>query len=284
MGAAGEAPPAPASPGAVWVDGALRPIGDAVVDARDSAYATGLGCYTTTRWSRGRAWSAPAHAERLARDARALGLGAIDPGRVLRALDELGRAAFGEAEGVLRIQASRDGGGRIRLVGVPRGLGDDPGEWRAVRAPFPHPGPQPFGGAKRSGDPLLALAREHARRAGAQEVLLLDAGGRLVEGARTSAIVVLASGEARTPPLARGGVRSVARAQALAALGGISGIIEADVDGAALRDAREIVLVNAVRGAVPLVALDASPIGDGRAGPWCARLAAVLADASGAGC
>jgi branched-subunit amino acid aminotransferase/4-amino-4-deoxychorismate lyase len=114
-----------------------------------------------------------------------------------------------------------------------------------------------------------------AREAGADEALLLDASGWLVEGARSAIIVVSARGEARTPPLARGAVAGVARAIALER---VSGLAERDIERSELGAAAEIVAVNAVRGALPITRLDGRAVGDGLPGPWSRRLAAALAD------
>jgi branched-subunit amino acid aminotransferase/4-amino-4-deoxychorismate lyase len=49
------------------------------------------------------------------------------------------------------------------------------------------------------------------------------------------------------------------------------------VAAAELGGAHEIIALNAVRGARPITRLEDSRVGDGRAGPWAERLAAVLA-------
>jgi len=267
-----------AAPGGLaWVDGALRPAGSPALPADGGAFAGGPGCYTTARWRCGRVRFAAAHAARLVRDARALGLGALDPALVERALAELGRAAFGDAgEGVVRVQAGRDAGGGVHLVATARALGPEPAGWRAVRSPVVHPGPGAWPGAKRSDHPALARARALAEAAGADEALLFDAAGRLVEGARTTPFVVLSDGAPVTPPAARGGVAGVARALLLAR---VPEVRERDVDAGDLAGARELVLANAVRGAAAAVTLDGAPLCGGRPGPWRARLAAALDDA-----
>ncbi len=43
-----------------------------------------------------------------------------------------------------------------------------------------------------------------------------------------------------------------------------------------LRAAQEIIAVNAVRGARPVVELDGAPVADGRPGPWSERFAEAL--------
>jgi branched-subunit amino acid aminotransferase/4-amino-4-deoxychorismate lyase len=223
----------------------------------------------------GRVWLLERHVARLARDARLAGLGALDADACRRAFEAAARAHFPHAEGVLRLEA-HPGAGAPRLAATPRALGAEPARWRARCADAVHPGPGPAPGVKWLADPFWEPIRAATRAAGADEALVFDAGGRLVEGARTSLVVVLAGGRAVTPPLARGGVAGVARAAALAALPELA---EADVARAELARARELVALNAVRGARPIVALDGAPVGDGEPGAWAARLAEALSAA-----
>jgi branched-subunit amino acid aminotransferase/4-amino-4-deoxychorismate lyase len=260
----------------VWIDGALVGAASARVPVDDSAYEAGLGCYTTARWTGGRVRYGERAAARLVRDAERLGLGRADPAAVLAALAELGKAAFGAGEGIVRLQASRSADGALRLVGRPREVGPEPAVWTAVVAPFPHEGPAPWDGAKIAGHPRVALARAAARAAGADEALLFDAAGRLVEGARTSLAVALADGRWVAPPAARGGVRSVAGE--IARLGARE-LSEGDVSREELARAREVVALNSVRGAVPIVRVDGRPVGAGGPGPLAAALREVLARA-----
>lgn len=228
------------------------------------------------RIERGRARFAARHARRLAHAARELRLGELPEAGVLRALAELSRAAFGEAgSGVVRLQASRDARG-LRLIGVPRALGPEPDAWSAIVVHLPGAaGPGAGGGLKLAGRLALALAADAARDAGADEALLVDAAGRLVEGARTNAILVDAEGRLATPPLAFGAVAGVARELLLER---VPELAERAVAERELREAREIVVANAVRGARPVVRLDGRSVGDGRPGPWARRLDAALAE------
>jgi branched-subunit amino acid aminotransferase/4-amino-4-deoxychorismate lyase len=259
-----------------WLDGRLLPGGEARLPLDDSAYQSGLGCYTTTRWQGGRARFAARHAARLVRDAAALGLGALEPAAPLAAFEELGHAAFGGEEGVLRLQVSRSADGTTRLVGVARPTGAEPAAWTAIVAPFAHEGPGPWGGAKHTGHPRVALARAAARAADCDEALLFDAAGRLVEGARTSLVVVRGDGRLVAPPLARGGVRSVAREIVSQAEGELA---ETDLLLPDLLLAREIVALNAVRGAAAVVRLAGRQVGDGAPGRHAVRLREVIARA-----
>ncbi|MEE9608979.1 MAG: aminotransferase class IV [Myxococcota bacterium] len=241
----------------------------------DSAFREGRGCYTTARICGGRPRFAKRHAQRLGRDAAALGLGEVDERAATRALEALGAAAFANRDGVVRLQASRDGDGRLHLVGVPREIGDEPAAWAAIVADFPHAGPGPYAGRKVTNHLLFALAADAARDAGVQEALLFDGEGRLVEGARSNLFVVSSSGRLSTPPLERGGVAGIAREVVLERVGEAE---SRDISRAELRSARELVAVNAVRGARPVTRLDGEPVGTAQPGPWAARLAQALAE------
>jgi branched-subunit amino acid aminotransferase/4-amino-4-deoxychorismate lyase len=262
------------APRVCWVDGGLAPLDGPAVRADDSAFSEGRGCYTSARVAAGRVRFRERHVCRLVRASRALGLGELDPQLAYRAFSELAEAAFGAGDGVVRLQASRDGTGRLHLVGVPRLLGSEPAQWTAIVVALPHEGGGLAAGLKVSSRLTLALAGDAARAAGVEEALLLDASGRLVEGSRSSIFVAGAGDRLVTPPLASGAVAGIARGVALER---VPGIEERPVTGAELRDAREIVAANAVRGAAPIVALDGAPVGDGRPGAWAERLRAALA-------
>ncbi len=208
------------------------------------------------------------------RDAAALGLGRLDPDDVEAALVATGRERFGSAgEGVVRLEARA---GAVLLPSA-RPLGPEPARWRAIVPRLVHPGPGPALGAKRAGVGAFAAAREAARAAGADEALLFDAAGHLVEGARTNLFVTVADGRLCLPPLERGAVRGVALDVVLAA--GLPLEVR-DLTHAECAAAREIVATNAVRGARPIVALDGRPVGDAEPGPLHAALAAALAEAA----
>lgn len=232
-----------------------------------------IGCYTCTRATGGRAWHAERHVLRLARDSKLLGLGAIDETRARALLDELAAPTLGGVDRKLRLDAQPDRDGAPRLVASFTPIDADPASWRAIVAPTPHPGPSATSTAKTTERAHYEAAFAAASAAGADEALLCDADGFLVEGARTNLVVVLAGDRVATPPVARGGQAGVAREILLDA---IEALVEADVAHAALASAREIVAVNAVRGARPITHLDGRPIGDGRPGPWSDRLDRAL--------
>jgi branched-subunit amino acid aminotransferase/4-amino-4-deoxychorismate lyase len=258
----------------IWVDGNLLDADSAAVRVDDSAFSTGRGCYTTGRFVGGRLRFGERVVRRLARDARTLDLGEVDEALCLAGMTALGRARFGDGEGVVRLQASRDGAGSLHLVGVTRALGLDPAEWRAISPPFPHQGPAPYGGAKVTNHLLFAMARDRAVRAGLDEAVLYDGEGFLIEGARSNLVLAGSDGGLATPGLERGGVAGVAREILLERLPELE---ETEVRGRDLGKARELIAINAVRGARPVVELDGRPVGDGRTGPAARLLAGTLA-------
>ena len=211
------------------------------------------------------------HARRLRRDAAALGLPAPAQADCERTLAESAAAAFGAGDGIVRLEWRG-----VRLAARPRPLGEERETWRAMLASTVHPGRAVTAGVKGTDWPHVERAREEARAAGVDEAILLDPEGRVVEGARSNLVIVLAGGATVTPPLARGAVAGLAREIVLE---GAPEIRESDLGRGELLAAREVVATNAVRGARPVVAIDGVALGDGGPGALSCRLADLLANA-----
>jgi branched-chain amino acid aminotransferase len=128
------------------------------------------------------------------------------------------------------------------------------------------------GGHKLTNRLVQELAWDAARDAGVDEAVLFDGAGRLVEAARSNLIVFDAFGRLVTPPLERGAVAGIAREVLLER---VKELRCRDVSASDLRAAREVVAVNAVRGARPIVRLDGREIGTGQ-GAAHDRLARAL--------
>ena len=257
-----------------WVDGTIARADQAVIRADDSAFNEGRGCYTSVRIDGGQPRFADRHVARLQRGARALRLGEIDETTIQRALAELAAAALPAGGGVIRLQVSRDSEGTTHLVGIARGLGEDPPEWSAITVTQPHDGASISEGRKVTSRLTLALAAEDARNAGVNEAVLLDSSGRLVEGARSNLFVVTPGGSIWTPPISSGAVAGIARTISIEKLPEIE---EREISRSELLAAAELIAVNAVRGARAITRLDGCAVGDGELGPWCKRLTEVLA-------
>jgi len=259
------------SAGLFWLGDRLVERDAAPIAGDDSAFAEGRGCYTSVRIEKGRPRFEARHLRRLARGAAALSLGRFDPECARRALRELPAAALPGGEGAVRLQLSRDGRG-LRMVAVARGLGENPPRWSAITAPQRHAPPPVPGGHKLTSRLVLALAAESARAAGADEALLFDGEGRLVEASRSNVLWVDEDDRLLSPPLARGAVAGVA----LEVVRERVPIHFRDARLPTLRKARALFAVNSVRGARPIVRLDGAPVGE-PSHPWAARLTDALA-------
>lgn len=227
-------------------------------------------CYTTSRVRSGEPLWPERHAARIARDARGQGLPVPDEATVVAALHDLARAEFGAGDGIVRLQLGLDASGRAHLVGVPRALGDDPPAWTLGIASTLHPGPGARAGAKMLGVPFVEEARAWLAATSFDEALLFDARGHLVEGTRSNVLVVTGDGRARYPAHELGGVAGLGLEASLSCIPELEPARLAMDD---VRRAREIVAVNAVRGARACVALEGRPVGRGVPGPFAIELA-----------
>lgn len=234
-----------------------------------------IGCYTTARVSAGRIERLERHAGRLRRDAARLSLPLPDRRAIESLALDVVCAELGGGDGALRIEWTTGGEAQPALRATTRSLGPDPRTWRVATATTVHPGPaDPRDlkslGVKALGIPAYDAARAERARAGVDEVLLFDAAGRLVEGSRSNLIVVSRDGLVRTPARTLGAVEGL----------GLEIVREfapeiretTELGHGDLAAAAELIATNAVRGAVAIVELDGTAIGDGRPGPFALRL------------
>jgi branched-subunit amino acid aminotransferase/4-amino-4-deoxychorismate lyase len=229
-------------------------------------------CYTTARWTGSRVALGRRAAERLARDAAALGLGRVDAELAQAEMQRVAAARFGTSPGIVRLEARRDANGALALLGGARALGPEPPTWRAISAA--HDGPHPRAPGAKLARPDVEAARAAALSARADEALMFDANGRLVEGARANVVVVREGGVLLVPAASLGGVRGLALAVLREMLPEIG---DAELGRDDLARALEVIAVNSVRGARPIVELDRAQLGRATTpGPVCARLAAIL--------
>ena len=129
------------------------------------------------------------------------------------------------------------------------------------------------------------LALHEARRAGADDAILLNDAGDVTE-ATTSNVYLVVAGRLVTPSLDAGILKGTTRNRVLA-LAAANGLPAAErrVSSAELRRANEIFVSSSVRGVLPVVKLDGEPVGTGAIGPVTARVihwfeAAADADAA----
>jgi branched-chain amino acid aminotransferase len=115
-----------------------------------------------------------------------------------------------------------------------------------------------------------------ARAARANEALIVDRDGRVVEGA-SSNLFIVRDGILITPPLEAGILAGVTRGRALRAadqLGLPTRFAVPTVDE--VLGASEVFISSSIRELLPIVSVDGAPIGDGRVGDVTRRLRAAF--------
>jgi branched-chain amino acid aminotransferase len=262
---------------AVVLDGALTDPGAAALGIDDPGVRWGEGLFETMRAEAGRVPLLARHLARMRASARALGLGE-GPGAGAERDVAVAVAACGAPR--QRVRLTWTGRPTLLVEAVPHTPADPwgaaavalPGTWWpegeiAAHKTLSYAGPR--------------LAARRARHRGASEALLLDARGRLGE-ASTGSVFCEVPGGLATPPL-EGILPGVARAVVIEEAAPRAGIpVEVrHLEEPEWRSAREIVLTNALRGVVPVLALDGAPVGGGPPGPLARRLAAAWTEVTG---
>lgn len=264
----------------VWVDGQLVPADEARVSVYDRGFRLGEGVFETFRAYGGHVFRLAAHLHRAVRGATFLGF-------------DLDRTVLAEAvtsTAAVNLEAHQGRDSVVRLTATPGRL--DP------EAPFPG---RPIGGPtvvvtshplvidpRIAQDGLTAVvvpwarelpdvkavsylaatvAREQARAEGADEALLTDGKGRVLEGSSSNVFAVL-DGVLVTPPPSAGLLAGVTRGVVLevAAAAGIP-VEERPLSTGELAGADEAFLTATTREVMPLVRVGDVPVGDGAPGP-----------------
>ncbi len=116
------------------------------------------------------------------------------------------------------------------------------------------------------------LARREAAQAGAFEAILLDEAGHLTEGTASNLFLVH-GGRLRTPPVPAGGLPGITRAAVVELARQASiGCAEEALPAALLGTADEVFLTNTSWEVLPVIAINARPVGAGAPGPVTRRL------------
>lgn len=233
-----------------------------------------IGSYTTARVTGGRVERAERHARRLRRDAGRLELPLPGQVEIEALLLETARETFGEGDGIVRIEWSALPGAAPELSALTRPIGPDPDRWHAGFGDAIHPGPELRRNTKFVDVSAYALARDQVAKSAFDEVLLFDSEGYLVEGGHSNFVVVTEAGELVAPDPALGAVEGL----------GLTILLESRpeiVFGRLTREdvtrARELMSINAVRGAVAIVRLEGREMSGGGPGPWTRRLRGTFA-------
>ena len=246
----------------VWVDGRVRPAGEATVAATDHGVTVGDGVFETLKVVDGVPFALRRHLARLRRSAVVVGLA------VPWADDDL-RAA---ADAAIAAAATDAGAGRLRITvtGGPGPLGSDRGDVVPTLLVAASPGTSwacaadvavvdwvrnersAVAGAKTTSyaENVVALAR--ARSLGASEAILANTRGALCEGTGSNVFLVV-DGELCTPSLATGCLAGITR-ELVTEL--VTVAERDDLTLADLRAAPEAFLTSSTRDVQPIATID----------------------------
>ncbi len=208
-----------------WLNGRIIPAAQAQLPLTDHGLLYGDGVFEGIRFYHRRPLRLQAHLLRLERSARALMLA------LPYSLDDLSAAvgeiidAFGEPDGYIRLVATRGTGGlgldpgrcerpNLFLIADRMTLADETGRnegLRLVTASTRRPGPTTLDPRIKSLNYLNnILAKLEARQAGADEALLLNPQGYVVEGTAENLFIVR-DGRLLTPPVSDGALDGITR-------------------------------------------------------------------------
>ncbi len=265
----------------IWIDGSVREPAEARVSVLDHGLLYGDGLFEGIRIYGRRVFRLDDHLARMARGARVLGLdlpGGVE--RVREIVLETARA-FGRDEGYVRLVVTRG-------VGA---LGVDPGSCSApaivcivddvrlfaadrletgidlVTSTWRRPGLDVLDPRVKSLNYLNSvLAKQEARRQGADDALLLNGQGRVAE-ASVANVFVVRNGTLATPPSSDGALEGITRDSVLriAKRLGVEAN-ECSLGRSDLLAADEMFLTGSGARIVPVRTLDGRTIGEGKAG------------------
>ncbi|MGE0548783.1 MAG: aminotransferase class IV [Kofleriaceae bacterium] len=250
----------------VSIDGAVVAPEQATISVLDRGLLYGDGCFEVLRTWNGVAVDLDAHLDRWQETAQFLALRA--PAREAVAgwvRDAVGLAGGGDRR--IRLVVTRGPGplsarlselGRGHCIIIVEPLVEQPDELSLAVVDWPI-APRPGRGHKTLAYLDHVIAREHARAAGADDAVRLDAAGHVVEGG-TCNVFSVAGGVVSTPPTDGGVLPGIVRGHVLAAceqlaIDCVVGVLTLPE----LRAADELFVTSSLRGVVAVTRLDGSP-------------------------
>jgi branched-chain amino acid aminotransferase len=271
----------------VWLDGEVMEASAARIPVTDHGLLYGDGVFEGIRIYQGGLFRLDRHLARLSVGLKALALEPVGGIAALREVVLTTARAYGEREAYVRLVVTRGEGALgvdpttcgeprvICLVGrvtiypeakLREGIALVSSSWRRPASDALDPRVKSLNYLNN------ALAKLEARRAGADEALLLNAAGSVAEASVANVFAVL-DGALVTPPGSDGALEGITRATLLELADELG--IAADVRSLGRFDllaASEAFLSGSGAGLVPVASLDGRPIGRGAPGPVYARL------------
>jgi branched-chain amino acid aminotransferase len=281
----------------VSIDGALSPPGEAKVSVYDRGFLYGDSIFETVRTYGGEPFALAEHMARLERSAARVGiampLSATDFGmeirlavRAARNPESYARAMLTRGSGPVGLDPALAGAPlRVILVEplvlLPTAFYRDGIAVVTVRTERAADAAQ--GGAKVGNYLASLLALKEAKARGAQEALILDGAGRVVEGT-TSNVFVVRGGEITTPPEQAGILLGITRAHLIEVAAELGRPLRlAELTVADLTSADEVFISSSLREVVPVVRVDDRPVAGGKPGPVTRALHAAFRARAGLG-
>ena len=241
---------------ASWVDGELVAPGVPAIPADDQGFLLGLAVFETLLQEDGHRYFEAEHLARLQCGAGVLGIPWPPPHDPAGALEAYG-ATLGDGAFAVRLSLSRGSpGGAPRMVIGSRRVDPSPAAGVAVAvARHAKPLDLALEGTKSSSRLRNVLAREEAQAEGAWDALICTSDGDFAEGTVSNLFVVL-QGTVVTPPLERGALAGIVRAELIAGLReeGIP-VLERRVTPGDLEACDELFLTNSLVRVVPVHAV-----------------------------
>jgi branched-chain amino acid aminotransferase len=276
------------------LDGKIVAAEDARVSVFDRGFLYGDSVFEALRTYGGVPFALREHLERLARSAKRALIDMPVPIDVFRGEIQAVLAAAKNPESYVRLLVTR---GRGSALGLDPGLARHPLRVVMVMEHKPLPASMyergvgvvtfktqrvadstPASGAKLSNYMVAVLAMAEAQRSGAEEAIVLDAEGRVVEGT-TSNVFFVKNGVLITPPEESGILLGITREKVLllARRAGIR-VEEKSFFPKEMLTADEVFISSSIRELAPVVTVDGTPIGKGKPGVVTLKLLQALRD------
>jgi branched-chain amino acid aminotransferase len=274
-------------PQKVFINSEMFEADRAFVSARDSGFLYGAGLFETMRSKNGVVFALDDHLNRLLSSAKTLGIPhKYDRGYIADAISQ-----------TLKVNELSDARIRLTLTGGPTGMPADkqkgtlviaatpfeayPSEYYekgalAVLCRFRHNTSDPGCGHKTCNYLSRLLAMDGARQKGAVESLWFTVDNRLAEGCVSNVFVVKDS-KVFTPPLNTPVLPGIARKHVLqvAAQNAVE-TVEKDLLINDLLGADEVFITNTIMQILPIAAVEAHVVGDGKVGAVTKQLTEVF--------
>jgi D-alanine transaminase len=276
----------------IYVNGQYQPYSEALVHAEDRGFQFGDAVYEVCEVRDGRIIDETRHMQRLERSLVELAIPApMSAGawhRVLRETVRRNRVT----NGVIYLQVSRGAGPRDFLfsgvrtpptvVCLARPTSRTSMEAAADRGIKIITQPDIRWGRCDIKTVMLlpaSLAKERAKQSGAQEAWFTDQNGNITEGGSSNAWIITDEDELVTRPTDQAILRGVTRTTLvdLIAREGLR-LVERSFTVEEAKSAREAFVTSATNLVMPVVAIDGTPVGDGKPGSVTKRLRAAFHD------